>query len=181
MTIESALYDPDGVFEMRVASVEVVRALVGGDYSLAGSLANAEFLPGWPHEAEAVAGLGWHLRWLERDPAQVPWRIWLIIDSRTRAVLGSVNLKGQPEADGTVEIGWGLEVAHRGRGLATRATRCVIDWVFAHPEVRRIVATIPPDNQRSQRLAVRVGMSATGDVRRGSPVWSLDGRETAPN
>src|SRR5262245_31275175 len=105
MTTEPTLSDSSGVFEMRVASINVVRALVSGDHALAGSLARAEFSPGWPHETEAVAGLAWHLKWLERDPYQARWRIWLIVDSRTRAVLGSVNLKGPPDADGTVEIG----------------------------------------------------------------------------
>ena len=156
MTIDPSLCDPQGVFEMRIASPGVVRALVDGDYALAGSLSNAEFSAGWPHDAEAVAGLGWHLGWLERDPAEAPWRIWLIIDNRTRAVLGSVNLKGRPEPDGTVEIGWGVEAAHRGSGVATRATRCVIDWVLAHPDVRCIVATIAHDNRASERLATRI-------------------------
>jgi RimJ/RimL family protein N-acetyltransferase len=179
MVIDPSLHDPEGAFELRVASVDVVRALVDGDYALAGSLAKAEFSPGWPHEAEAVAGLAWHLGWLERDPAQACWRIWLIIDANSRAVLGSVNLKGRPEPDGTVEIGWGVEAGDRGRGVATRATRCVMAWVLAHPQARRIVATIAADNRGSQRLARRIWMSPTGELRRGLPLWALEGRDPA--
>jgi RimJ/RimL family protein N-acetyltransferase len=154
------------------APVAVVRALVRRDRAAAGSLLGAVFPDDWPGNPEAAAGLALHLAELERDAREVPWRIRLIVvDGR---VAGSINLKGPPGDRGDVEIGWGLIPEAQGRGLATEAARAVIEWAFASPEVRRVIATIPPDNEPSQRVARRLGMQPTLERRRDLPVWALD-------
>jgi RimJ/RimL family protein N-acetyltransferase len=88
-------------------------------------------------------------------------------------VIGSINLKGRPDADGTVEIGWGVTAAYRRQGVAAEATQAVIAWAMGQPPVRRVVATIPPDNAASQRVALRIGMTPIEEVRRGLPLWEL--------
>lgn len=127
---------------------------------------------GWPFDAETREGLPWHLSALERDSGQRLWRVRFVIDAATNSVIGAVNLKGPPAADGDVEIGWGLVPEARGRGFATEASRAVIEWAFGSPEVRRITATVPEHNEASQKVARRLGMSRTGEVRRGLPVWA---------
>jgi RimJ/RimL family protein N-acetyltransferase len=91
-----------------------------------------------------------------------------------RTVIGTVNLKGPPDENGAVEIGWGVSPEHRRQGIAVEASEAVIGWVRSQPKVRRIIATIPADNVASIRVAERLGMSATGESCRNLPVWELD-------
>jgi [ribosomal protein S5]-alanine N-acetyltransferase len=160
-------------FELIPATPEFLRLLVAGDYESAGNLLNVVVLTGWPHNTEATEGLAWHLLALNRQPADFLWRIRLIVLSSTRCVIGSINLKGPPDEDGTVEIGWGVNEEQRRKGFATRATKLIMQWVFTQPGAERVIATVPPHNLASRRVAERVGMSETGEVRRGLPVWKL--------
>jgi RimJ/RimL family protein N-acetyltransferase len=51
----------------------------------------------------------------------------------------------------------------------------IMQWVFTQPEAERVIATVPPDNLASRRVAERVGMRETGEVRRGSGVKETTG------
>ena len=89
--------------------------------------------------------------------------------------MGAINLKGPLSAVGDVEIGWGLFENVRGKGYATEASAAVMQWAVQQPGVRSISATIPDDNDRSQRLAKRLGLIRTSEARRNMPLWKCDG------
>ncbi len=163
-------------FELIPATPEFLRMLVARDFSSAGALLNVFVEPGWPHDEEATQGLAWHLRALEREPNELPWRIRLIVGCSSRAVIGSINLKGVPDESGTVEIGWGVSEQYRRQGVATRATKAVIEWVFAQGGVKRVIARIPPENKASIRVAERMGMKRTEELLRELPVWTIERR-----
>jgi [ribosomal protein S5]-alanine N-acetyltransferase len=137
------------------ASPETLELLVAGDYGRAGERLGVVIREGWPHDPEAVAGLAWHLRALRADPAVLLWRVRLLVLRAERRVIGSVNLKGPPDATGTIEIGWGLEEPYRKQGLATEGTQAVIEWAMTQEGVQRVIATIPPDNHGSLALRDR--------------------------
>jgi RimJ/RimL family protein N-acetyltransferase len=148
-----------------------VEALISGDVARASSLTGATFPSGWPNDAEARAGLSWHLRALHADAQQVPWRIRVIVDRSSGMVIGSVNLKGPPNSNGDVEIGWGLVEHYRGRGYTFEAAAAVIGRAVRQPGVTSVSATVPDDNHPSQRLAAKLGMVRTGETRRDVPLW----------
>ena len=156
------------------ASPEQVRAIIAGEYVQASKLVGAHIPIGWPFNREAQQVLPWHLSALERDANQQLWRIRFIINAATEALIGSVNLKGPPTERGDIEIGWGLVPEARGRGFATEASKAVIEWAFRMREVRRVTATIPEDNAASQKVARRLGMAPSGEVRRSLPLWAID-------
>jgi RimJ/RimL family protein N-acetyltransferase len=56
------------------------------------------------------------------------------------------------------ELGWTLDPAVGGRGLATEAVRAALRIAFEDLGVRRVVASAFADNAPSLRLAERVGM-----------------------
>ncbi|UQB14161.1 GNAT family N-acetyltransferase [Clavibacter nebraskensis] len=56
------------------------------------------------------------------------------------------------------ELGWTLDPAVGGRGLATEAVRAAVRIAFEGLGVRRVVASAFADNAPSLRLAERVGM-----------------------
>ncbi|MDX6362878.1 MAG: hypothetical protein QOC85_1888 [Streptomyces sp.] len=65
---------------------------------------------------------------------------------------------------GVLEIGWRLGRAHWGRGYATEAARAALAWFDARPADAggdgRLIAMIHADNDRSRRVAAKLGMSA---------------------
>ncbi len=57
-----------------------------------------------------------------RDGMDPDWFSYLIIDPTTTTVIGLGGFTGPP-TDGSVEIGYSIAPAHRGRGHATEAAR----------------------------------------------------------
>lgn len=155
------------------APIEFIELLIADEHVRAGELLNVIVPAGWPNDDEARAGLSFHLKALQKDSAELLWRIRLIVWRSNRTVIGSINLKGLPDENGTVEIGWGVSPEYRRQGIAVEASEAVIEWVCSQPKVRRIIATIPPDNIASIHVAERLGMKATGEFRRNLPVWEL--------
>jgi [ribosomal protein S5]-alanine N-acetyltransferase len=149
-----------------------IRALIDGDAATASTAAGVLFPPGWPHDKEAHEGLPWHLRHLEAHEGHRAWRIRVIVEMATNTVVGSINLKGPPDIDGDVEIGWGISEACRRRGYATEAASGVIEWALAQPGVKSLSATIAEDNVVSQKLAAKLGLMRTSRLRRQRAVWS---------
>jgi RimJ/RimL family protein N-acetyltransferase len=62
-----------------------------------------------------------------------------------------------------VEVGWRLAPAWWGRGLATEAARASIAFGFERLGLRSIVSVIDPRNERSLRVAEKLGMRAAPD------------------
>ena len=148
-----------------------IEALIARDIERARTLTGVRFPPGWPNDHEARDGLPWHLRALQADKRQASWRIRVIVERSSKSVIGSINLKGPPNADGDVEIGWGLVESSRNRGYALEAAATVLAWVVRQPGVSSVSATVPDDNLRSQRLATKLGLVRTGETRRDLPLW----------
>jgi ribosomal-protein-alanine N-acetyltransferase len=153
------------------ASVEVLEALIARDTERAGALLGAAVPPGWPRDDEARAGLPFHLRAIRRDARAIAWRIRVAL--REGELVGSINLKGLPQRDGTVEIGWGIVEEQRRRGLALEGAAAVMRWVFSHDEVARVIATIPAENVASQRVAARLAMTPRDELRGTLQVWEI--------
>jgi len=150
---------------------EDLEALIAGDLGRALLLTGFTFLP---EDPKLGSDLSWHLKALRSDSNQRSWRIRVIVERCSNTVVGSINLKGPPDADGDVEIGWGVIENVRRKGYATEASAAVLKWAVQQPGVRSISATIPDDNYPSQRLATRLGLIRTGESRRDRPLWKCD-------
>ena len=74
------------------------------------------------------------------------------------AVIGDLVLFHLDADAGSAEIGWVVSPAASGRGLATEAVRALIDTAFEVYGLRRLVAQVDADNERSAALAERLGM-----------------------
>jgi RimJ/RimL family protein N-acetyltransferase len=156
---------------LRVILPDEIEWLLAGDAHRLES-ANGFIYP--PDDPNRGIDLGWHLRALRTDPEQLPWRIRLIVERSSNTVIGSINLKGAPDAEGDVEIGWGLNAEYRSQGYATEAASAVVRWAFQQPGVRSVSATVPDDNDASQRVARRLGLTRTDSTRRDRPLWTME-------
>jgi len=148
---------------------EEIEALIARDCGRFGALTGFRF----PSDHPDIGDLAWHLAALQADERHLPWRIRVIVQRSSKTVVGSINLKGPPNAAGDVEIGWGLLEDFRGRGYATEASAAVIKWAQQQPGVSSISATISDDNYPSRRLAKRLGLTRTNEMRRDLPLWKL--------
>ena len=89
-----------------------------------------------------------------------------VVDSRhPGTVLGEVSLTGIDRDQGRASVGYWLTAAARGRGVATRAVRLMAGWAFAELTLARLELTCGPDNDASQRVALRTGFRQEGLLR----------------
>lgn len=84
-----------------------------------------------------------------------------IADAETDAYCGLLVFFRDRPFD-IVEIGYTVHPAARGRGLAVRALRLAIPWVFAELGAARIEARTDPGNRASQAVLQHAGFTREG-------------------
>lgn len=80
---------------------------------------------------------------------------WLLVRKTDRVVVGSAAFKDVPNADGAVEIGYGLGKAFERRGYMTEAVRAMCRWGLSQPDVKYVIAETERGNLVSQRVLER--------------------------
>lgn len=81
----------------------------------------------------------------------------------TGEAVGGVGFLSAPDADGVVEVGYGLAESARGQGYATEALSAVVGWAAAHG-VTAVEAMTAPDNEASHRVLERCGFERAGEI-----------------
>ncbi len=123
------------------------------------------FGPEWPGEPLVifpvfVSGLG------DTDAVEGSFAV---VHRESGEAVGMVGTKGGgPDASGVVEIGYGLNQAVRGQGLATEATGALIEYLRTTDGISGITAETAVDNLASQRVLEKNGFQRTGTS------WSED-------
>jgi RimJ/RimL family protein N-acetyltransferase len=74
--------------------------------------------------------------------------------------IGGVGCKGEPDADGRVEIGYGIAESARGCGYATEAVLGLVGWL-REQDVREVIAECDEDNAASIVVLHRCGFGET--------------------
>jgi RimJ/RimL family protein N-acetyltransferase len=83
--------------------------------------------------------------------------MWAVEDKRTGAFIGRIGLHN-PEGWPELEVGWLLDRAHWGQGLATEGGRAAMTFAFDRLNLERISSVIHPQNAASIRVAEKLGM-----------------------
>ena len=86
---------------------------------------------------------------------------WAIEVRTTGDVVGAVLLKPLPAAT-EIEVGWHLAPEHWGNGYATEAATAALRHGFGTLGLTEIYAVVRPENERSLRVARRLGMTSLG-------------------
>lgn len=94
-------------------------------------------------------------------PDEWVWYAVWMIEKKDGTTVGDLSFKGLG-ADGTVEIGYGIEEAYRNKGFATEAVRASAEWALRQPEVSRVEAETEPENRISQRVLQKCGFVPLG-------------------
>jgi RimJ/RimL family protein N-acetyltransferase len=116
-----------------------------------------------PSEAETQKSLNESISSQSELP-RTNYRLAITIPPKNR-VMGILKFARQWEAIREWEIGWAIHPAEWGKGYATEAARCVIDWAFEGLNVHRIVAYCHALNTASVRVMEKLGMRQDGKLR----------------
>jgi [ribosomal protein S5]-alanine N-acetyltransferase len=149
-------------------TVEMLRTLDSNRGGFATAL-NAVVPDDWP-QPEFAATLPSIRRWLERDPALACWTYVLVLRATPRCLIGEIGCKGPPDATGTVEIGYALQLAARGKGYASEAVITLSNWALGRGDVQRVTAETVIGNDASERVLQRAGFVLVG-LEVGSRWW----------
>jgi GNAT superfamily N-acetyltransferase len=122
------------------------RAVLNGD------LTGVDAAEGWPHDG-TINGLS-HAIELGETPG---WMITL-----SGRVIGDCGTHGSADADGAIEIGYGLAGPFRDQGYGTEAVGAMTEWLLRQPGTRTARASTLADNIASRRVLEKNGFSLTG-------------------
>jgi [ribosomal protein S5]-alanine N-acetyltransferase len=106
--------------------------------------------------------------WIERVRNSQPGDYWAlgytILERATGHPVGSCAYKGPPDASGGVEIAYGVDEPHRGRGFATQAGEALTAFAFTQPGVSLVFANTLETNDASARTLTKCGFTRIGEV-----------------
>jgi RimJ/RimL family protein N-acetyltransferase len=78
-------------------------------------------------------------------------------DRASGALIGRAGVQFHRLWSADPEVGWGLDPAWWGRGLATEAGGACVRWAFETLGFSRLVSITTPDNVASQRVMAKLG------------------------
>ncbi|MBE6613159.1 MAG: GNAT family N-acetyltransferase, partial [Ruminococcaceae bacterium] len=90
-----------------------------------------------------------------------------VVDRAAHKMIGTCGFTTLDFANNAAEVGYVLNPAYWGMGIAPEAVRRVIDFGFRELNVHRIEAKYMVENARSRRVMEKVGMTFEG-VKRAS-------------
>jgi RimJ/RimL family protein N-acetyltransferase len=124
---------------------------------------SGEVSPAWLARLRADAG-----------GAPDPWAYGFAVVHQERGeVIGSGGFKGPPDADGVVEIAYGIAPGDQGQGYATETARALVAFALADARVRLVRAHTEPRRGASPRVLEKCGFAFAGEVDDpdDGPVW----------
>lgn len=123
------------------------------------ALLGARVPEGWPHFPEAFVPAA------EGQPffaVPTEWPAYLFLYPAESVLVGNGGFASGPDAQGAVEIGYEIAPACQNRGFATEVVQTFIEYAFARPAVRAVVAHTLGEPNPSNRVLQKVGMSFAG-------------------
>lgn len=140
---------------------DAMQALVRGDLDRASARAGIRLSP---FLASEECTWLWRIRLAQAaaDPAHAYWVARAAV-ADGGVVVGHAGFHGPPDVEGTVEVGYTVDPAHRRRGYARAMVRALLDWAREEEGVRRVRASISPDNAASLATIRGFGFERTGE------------------
>lgn len=91
--------------------------------------------------------------------------VWAVAEAGSDRCIGMVNYHNADRRQRSADIGYMIQPAQHGRGIATEAVRALIDHCFGVARFHRVQAVIDPENAASRRLVERFGFRCEGILR----------------
>jgi RimJ/RimL family protein N-acetyltransferase len=115
-------------------------------------------------EARAEVSPAWLAKILASTAAD-PWTHgFSLIHRESGDAIGQCGFKGPPDGDGVVEIAYGVDLRHQGKGYATEAAAALVRFAFDSGIVHVVRAHTLLDAPASKRVLTKCGFRYVGDV-----------------
>ncbi|MFS0553941.1 GNAT family N-acetyltransferase [Brevibacillus sp. 179-C9.3 HS] len=111
---------------------------------------------GWPDQ-DAIDTMPKIMKALDLVGEPTGFESWMIISTDGMKIIGDAGFKGRPNAEGEVDIGYGIIEAERKKGYAIEAATGLANWALSQPEVKKITAKCLLDNIDSAKVLVKMG------------------------
>lgn len=136
-----------------VAGTQTLAAAEIGDRAKFAKLLGVIVPDTWPPDSLRDV-LGYIYGLYREHPEWEGWLAWYAvrIDNDEPVLCGSIGLKGPPDEQGIVEIGYSVLPEFQGQGLATEMVTAIVKWAKHQPRVKRIEAETNIDNKASIRV-----------------------------
>ncbi|MGC4047903.1 MAG: GNAT family N-acetyltransferase [Armatimonas sp.] len=86
-----------------------------------------------------------------------------LLEKSTNIAIGQLGTMGQPDANGSIEIGYGLNPDAWGKGYATEIVGAFTAWLLQQPNVKTVRADTAVGNLASQRVLQKNGFLICGE------------------
>ncbi|MFB9365645.1 GNAT family N-acetyltransferase [Kitasatospora sp. NPDC001664] len=164
MTERSAPWTSAPDAPLQVSLVQVPRPVMG--LLMEGDLTAAVAELGLPladYAADEKMRGTWRRRYhqIADDPTSADWVTRAALSGEVP--IGAAGFHGPPDERGMVEVGYGVDPAHRRRGYAKAILAALIRQAEAEPEVTVVRATISPDNEASLATVAAFGFTHVGE------------------
>ena len=146
--------------DLVAATMQHAQATIEGSAAIA-SLMQVIVPASWPPELLDADALKFFRDKLAEDESQAAWWFYFVLRRNaegTRTLIGSAGFKGPPDADGMVEIGYGLLPEFHLQGYASEASNALVVFAFADTRVQRVIAETLPELLGSMGVMRRCGM-----------------------
>jgi [ribosomal protein S5]-alanine N-acetyltransferase len=82
---------------------------------------------------------------------------WLIVLREENCIVGGIMLKGRPNENGEVIIGYYTSPEYQGNGYMTEAVSNIKSWLLNQPDVMYVIADTDKDNIASHKVLEKTG------------------------
>lgn len=122
------------------------------------------FIEGLDPEDKKELSPDW-LALVEAATSPDPWTHgFALVHLAGDGVVGRIGFKGPPTADGVVEIAYGVDPDHQGKGYATEAAEALTAYALSREDVCLVRAHTSPEPNASTRVLTKCGFRCLGDV-----------------
>lgn len=102
-------------------------------------------------------------KWKEHPPLR-DWWTYLIVHLPDNQLIGTCGYKGEPDTNGTVEIGYEIKSNYRNQGFGTEVADILTQNAVSSHLVKRVIAHTLPLESPSTSVLKRVGYSMVQEV-----------------
>lgn len=99
------------------------------------------------------------LKGVVNNPINYMWfTTWVIVLKEENRIVGAIMIKGYPNENGEVIVGYAMQNGYKRKGYMDEALKCLIKWMFLNSEVKCIIADTLKNNIPSQKLLQKIDM-----------------------
>ncbi|GAB0166965.1 GNAT family N-acetyltransferase [Lysinibacillus sp. CTST325] len=94
---------------------------------------------------------------LENKEKYIWYTNWIIVSKEENCIVGGIMLKGLPNEQGEVVIGYYTFPQYQGMGYMTETVRMMKDWLLRQSNVKYVMADTDKDNIASHQVLQKAG------------------------